>query len=80
MALGSGAITSPMPGRIVTVAVSEGDTVQKGQTLLTLEAMKMEHKLSAPFDGTVVDLNAAADQSVAEGVLLMQIVEVEAGE
>ena len=80
MALGSGAITSPMPGRIVSVAVSDGDTVHKGQPLLTLEAMKMEHKLSAPFDGTVVDLNAAADQSVAEGVLLMQIVEVEADE
>ncbi|MEZ5952663.1 MAG: biotin carboxylase N-terminal domain-containing protein [Hyphomonas sp.] len=79
-ALGSGAITSPMPGRIVSVAVSEGDTVQKGQALLTLEAMKMEHRLSAPFDGTVVDLNAVADQSVAEGVLLMQIVEMEAGE
>ena len=79
-ALGTGAISSPMPGRIVSVDVAEGDTVQKGQPLLTLEAMKMEHKLSAPFDGTVAGLNAAANQTVAEGVLLMQIVELETSE
>lgn len=79
-ALATGAITSPMPGRVVSVSVSEGDKVEKGQTLVTLEAMKMEHTLTAPFDGTVEGLNAEADKSVSEGVLLMQIVSDEAGD
>ena len=46
-----GAILSPMPGRIIAVDVAAGQTVTKGQKLLTLEAMKMEHSLTAPFDG-----------------------------
>ena len=79
-ALATGAITSPMPGRVVSVSVSEGDTVEKGQTLVTLEAMKMEHTLTAPFDGIVEGLTAEADKSVAEGVLLMQIVADETGD
>ena len=45
----------------------------KGQRLLTLEAMKMEHALIAPFDGTVAELNAAAGQQVGEGQLLVKI-------
>src|SRR3546814_6182522 len=50
---GDGAILSPMPGKIIAVDVSAGDAVTKGQRLLTLEAMKMEHTLTAPFDGIV---------------------------
>ena len=47
-----------MPGKVTAVEVSQGEKVAKGQRLLTLEAMKMEHALTAPFDGTVVELNA----------------------
>ncbi|MBU1463329.1 MAG: methylcrotonoyl-CoA carboxylase, partial [Alphaproteobacteria bacterium] len=68
-----GAILSPMPGRIISVSVAAGDAVAKGQKLLTLEAMKMEHSLIAPFDGTVAELNASEGGQVSEGVLLAKI-------
>ncbi len=70
---GDGAIVSPMPGRIVSVDVSEGMTVTKGQKLLVLEAMKMEQALTAPFDGVVSALTAVAGAQVAEGVTLARI-------
>ncbi|WP_433911146.1 acetyl/propionyl/methylcrotonyl-CoA carboxylase subunit alpha [Sphingomonas yabuuchiae] len=69
-----GAILSPMPGRIIAVAVTEGQVVSAGQPLVTLEAMKMEHVLTAPFDGTVTDLKAETGGQVAEGVALVRIV------
>ncbi|NWK96295.1 methylcrotonoyl-CoA carboxylase [Sphingobium lactosutens] len=72
-AASDGAILSPMPGRIIAVAVAAGDRVAKGQKLLTLEAMKMEHSLVAPFDGIVADLDAAEGGQVSEGVLLAKI-------
>ena len=68
-----GAILSPMPGRIIAVSVAEGDTVAKGQKLLTLEAMKMEHSLVAPFDGVVAELNAEAGAQVQVEALLARI-------
>lgn len=68
-----GAILSPMPGRVIAVAVAAGDTVAKGQKLLTLEAMKMEHSLVAPFDGVVAQLDAAEGGQVSEGALLAKI-------
>jgi 3-methylcrotonyl-CoA carboxylase alpha subunit len=74
---GDGAILSPMPGKIIAVEVAAGDAVTKGQKLLTLEAMKMEHSLTAPFDGVVVELNAAAGAQVQVEALLVRI---EAGE
>lgn len=64
---------SPMPGRIIAVDVAAGDTVTKGQKLVTLEAMKMEHSLTSPFDGTVAELNAATGGQVSEGTLLVRI-------
>lgn len=72
-AAGDGAITSPMPGRIIAVDVAAGEAVAKGQKLVTLEAMKMEHTLTAPFDGTVAELNAAAGAQVSEGTLLVRV-------
>ncbi len=68
-----GAILSPMPGRIIAVDVAAGDVVTKGQKLVTLEAMKMEHSLTAPFDGTVADLTAVEGGQVTEGTLLVRI-------
>jgi 3-methylcrotonyl-CoA carboxylase alpha subunit len=72
-AVSDGALQSPMPGRIVSVAVSRGQAVVKGQTVLALEAMKMEHALLAPFDGTVEELSAAVGDQVAENVTLARI-------
>jgi 3-methylcrotonyl-CoA carboxylase alpha subunit len=71
---GDGGILSPMPGRIIAVAVTEGQAVSAGQPLVTLEAMKMEHVLTAPFDGIVTDLKAETGGQVAEGVALVRIV------
>ena len=72
-AASDGVILSPMPGKIVSVSVAAGQTVSKGQTLLTLEAMKMEHALVAPFDGVVADLSASAGGQVSEGVVLARL-------
>ncbi|MBX9859704.1 MAG: ATP-grasp domain-containing protein [Sphingomonas sp.] len=72
-----GAILSPMPGRVTAVDVAAGDVVTKGQRLVTLEAMKMEHSLTAPFDGTVEELGATAGAQVSEGTVLVKVVRVE---
>jgi 3-methylcrotonyl-CoA carboxylase alpha subunit len=72
-AAGDGAILSPMPGKIIAVEVRPGDKVAKGQKLVTLEAMKMEHSLVAPFDGIVAGLNASEGAQVSEGALLARI-------
>jgi 3-methylcrotonyl-CoA carboxylase alpha subunit len=72
-AAGDGTMISPMPGRIISVDVRQGDTVAKGQKLVTLEAMKMEHSLTAPFDGIVAELNAVEGAQVTEGTLLVRI-------
>jgi 3-methylcrotonyl-CoA carboxylase alpha subunit len=70
---GDGTILSPMPGRIIAVDVAAGDSVTKGQKLVTLEAMKMEHSLTAPFDGVVAELNAEAGAQVQVEALLVRI-------
>ncbi len=72
-AAADGAIISPMPGKLIAVAVKPGEAVTKGQKLVTLEAMKMEHSLVAPFDGIVAELNAAEGGQVSEGTLLVRI-------
>ena len=76
-ALAEDAIRSPMPGRVVAVAVAVGDAVAKGQALVTLEAMKMEHALTAPFDGRVAELTVTAGDQVAEGVVLARLEKAE---
>jgi 3-methylcrotonyl-CoA carboxylase alpha subunit len=68
-----GEIEAPMPGKVTAVEVAAGDKVAKGQRLLTLEAMKMEHALTAPFDGIVAELNAKAGAQVTEGTLLVRV-------
>jgi 3-methylcrotonyl-CoA carboxylase alpha subunit len=68
-----GDIVAPMPGRIIAVEVTEGQAVTKGQKLLTLEAMKMEHSLTAPFDGAVAELSALAGAQVQVDALLARI-------
>ena len=70
---GDGAITSPMPGRVISLDVAEGDKVTKGQKLVTLEAMKMEHTLIAPRDGIVAELHVTPGDQVADGTLLLSL-------
>ena len=72
-ATADGAVVSPMPGRVVAVQVRAGERVAKGQPLLTVEAMKMEHVLAAPLDGVVAELDAEVGAQVSEGVTLARI-------
>jgi 3-methylcrotonyl-CoA carboxylase alpha subunit len=68
-----GEIEAPMPGKVTAVEVKRGEKVAKGQRLLTLEAMKMEHALTAPFEGVVAELNAREGAQVTEGTVLMRV-------
>jgi acetyl/propionyl-CoA carboxylase alpha subunit len=65
-----GALRAPMPGKIVATPAKPGDTVAKGQPVVVLEAMKMEHALVAPFDGVVGEIGVSVgDQVAADAVL-----------
>jgi len=67
----SGEMTAPMPGQVRAVNVSEGDIVTKGQTLMVLEAMKMEMKIQSPCDGTISSLSVKAGQTVEREQMLI---------
>ena len=64
---GDGAVRVPMHGRIIAVTVANGDTVEQGDMLFSVEAMKMEHAVLAPFDGTVGDLSIETGSQVENG-------------
>ena len=68
-----GRLTAPMPGKILSFSVKAGDTVEKGQPLAVMEAMKMEHTIAAPADGVVEELMYAPGDHVAEGAELLKI-------
>lgn len=68
-----GVIEAPMTGTITLVKVAVGDAVGKGDTLVVLTAMKMEHKLVAGIDGTIAELRAVAGATVDQGALLVRI-------
>jgi len=72
-----GAILAPMPGKVIAVDVAEGQAVEAGQRLLVLEAMKMEHALTAPFAGTVAELAAHEGSQVQVEALLARVVKAE---
>jgi propionyl-CoA carboxylase alpha chain len=74
-ALAAGSLTAPMPGTVLRVAVSEGDSVRAGQLLLTLEAMKMEHAITAPADGVVAAVAVTAGTHVDAGSVLAVVEE-----
>lgn len=63
-------ITSPMPGKILSVKANAGASVKKGDIVLVLEAMKMENEIVAPQDGTIAGINVAAGQEVEAGAVL----------
>ncbi|MEV6972312.1 biotin carboxylase N-terminal domain-containing protein [Kitasatospora sp. NPDC093806] len=73
-----GALTAPMPGTVTVVKTTAGESVRKGQPLLVLEAMKMEHVIAAPHDGTVSELRATAGATVAMEELLVVVTPAEA--
>ena len=66
-------VTSPMPGTILDVKVSQGASVKKGDVLMILEAMKMENEIMCPCDGKVASINAAKGAAVESGALLCVI-------
>jgi len=68
-----GRLTAPMPGKVVSFAVKAGDKVKAGQPLAVMEAMKMEHTISAPKDGTVAELLYAPGDQVTEGAELLKL-------
>ncbi len=68
-------ITSPLPGKILSVKVAAGDKVKEGDLLLTIEAMKMENEIVATVDGTVTEVTAKPDSTVQIGDSLVSIEE-----
>jgi propionyl-CoA carboxylase alpha chain len=71
--LAAGALTAPMPGTVVRVDVSEGETVEQGQALVVLEAMKMEHSVRAPTSGAVSSVHVQPGQQVDSGAVLVVV-------
>ncbi len=70
---GSGALEASMPGQVLAVPVSVGDAVAAGDTLVLLEAMKMELRITAPVAGTVKAIHCAAGETVNRGQLLVEV-------
>ncbi|MDT4891887.1 MAG: propionyl-CoA carboxylase alpha chain [Pseudonocardiales bacterium] len=70
-----GSLLAPMPGSVVRVAVALGDPVTAGQPILWLEAMKMQHQISAPADGVISELPVSAGQQVDVGTILAVVAE-----
>jgi 3-methylcrotonyl-CoA carboxylase alpha subunit len=68
-----GRLTAPMPGKVVALLAKAGDAVKAGQPLAVMEAMKMEHTIAAPRDGTVAELLYAVGDQVAEGAELLRL-------
>ncbi|GGS01938.1 acetyl/propionyl-CoA carboxylase subuit alpha [Streptomyces rubiginosohelvolus] len=77
---GADTLAAPMPGTVTVVKVAVGDEVEAGQSLLVVEAMKMEHVISAPHAGTVTELDVSAGATVAMDQVLAVVVPVADGE
>lgn len=72
-ARGEGGIVAPMPGLVLAIKAKEGDTVAAGQTLLVMEAMKMENAIASPYAGTVTKIYVRDGDSISEGDLLVEV-------
>jgi propionyl-CoA carboxylase alpha chain len=68
-----GSLVAPMPGNVIRLAAQIGDTVSAGQPLIWLEAMKMEHTITAPADGVLAELNVTTGQQVEVGAVLARV-------
>jgi 3-methylcrotonyl-CoA carboxylase alpha subunit len=69
----AGSLAAPMPGRVIKLFVEPGAKVKRGEPLLILEAMKMEHTITAPGDGTIKEIHYAAGEQVLEGAQLIRM-------
>jgi len=74
-AVAAGGLEAPMPGVVTRVLVAAGDAVRRGQPLVAIEAMKMEHVLRAPRDGRIARVEARAGEMVSPGVALVALEE-----
>ena len=72
-AVAQGSLLAPMPGSVLRVGAAVGDTVTAGQPLIWLEAMKMEHTVTAPSDGVLAELNVEPGQQVEVGAVLARV-------
>ncbi len=72
---GAGALITQMPGKVVKLFKKEGDTVVKGETVLILEAMKMENEIKAGVDGKVKSINVKEGQALEAGFLMVEVEE-----
>lgn len=68
-----GELLTQMPGKVVKILVEEGQTVQKGETLIILEAMKMENEIKSSLDGVVKAIHVKEGQALENGVLMMEV-------
>ena len=75
-AIGGGPIC-PLPGTVISVAVADGEVVVEGQTLMVVEAMKMEHKIVAAADATVTEVHFAVGDRVDQGDLLVSLEQID---
>ncbi|MBV8823188.1 MAG: acetyl-CoA carboxylase biotin carboxyl carrier protein subunit, partial [Ktedonobacteraceae bacterium] len=71
--IGEAVVCAPMPGLVIDVPVEQGAAVTAGQTLVVLEAMKMENDLSSPIAGTIQELRVTKGQTVDEGEVLLVV-------
>jgi propionyl-CoA carboxylase alpha chain len=69
----AGGLIAPMPGKVIDIKVKKGKKVKAGDTLVILEAMKMEHSIKAPEDGIVSELLISLNDQVENGALLMVV-------
>lgn len=72
---GAGALITQMPGKVVKIYKKEGDTVTKGETVLILEAMKMENEIKSGADGVIKVINIKEGQALEAGFLMVEITE-----
>ena len=72
-AAGANSVTAPLPGSVTVVNVKAGDAVKAGQTLMVIEAMKMENEVLAPADGTVTAVHVSGGQAVQQGDALLDL-------
>lgn len=70
---GTGTLKSPLPGKILDIYVKQGDSVKVGQTLICLEAMKMENNINSDREGVITAINVHKNDTVLEGDVLVEI-------
>ena len=75
----AGGFVAPMPGKVIDVRVAVGDRVRGGQTLVLLEAMKMEHPMQAHEDGVVTEVLVSEGEQIEKGTLILVVEPEESG-